>query len=52
MLQFLRHGSRTPELKHSYPNDIYQLEDFQPMGWGQLTNVSTYYITTYIYTKL
>ncbi|KAI4459432.1 acid phosphatase-related [Holotrichia oblita] len=36
---FLRHGSRTPELMHSYPNDIYQLEDFQPMGWGQLTNL-------------
>lgn len=35
---FFRHGSRTPEEKHTYPTDPYKLEDFQPMGWGQLTN--------------
>ncbi|GJQ72573.1 hypothetical protein Trydic_g1241 [Trypoxylus dichotomus] len=36
---FFRHGSRTPELHHTYPTDIYKEEDFLPMGWGQLTNV-------------
>ncbi|XP_019864532.1 venom acid phosphatase Acph-1 [Aethina tumida] len=36
---FFRHGSRTPEEKDIYPTDPYKLEDFQPMGWGQLTNV-------------
>ncbi|KRT82077.1 Phosphatase [Oryctes borbonicus] len=36
---FFRHGSRTPEFKATYPKDIYKLEDFMPMGWGQLTNV-------------
>lgn len=40
IFQFFRHGSRTPEEKHTYPNDPYKLEHFQPMGWGQLTNVS------------
>ncbi|XP_022909416.1 venom acid phosphatase Acph-1-like [Onthophagus taurus] len=36
---FFRHGSRTPEEKDIYPNDPYTIQDFEPMGWGQLTNV-------------
>lgn len=39
-LQLFRHGSRTPELKDVFPNDPHKEEDFMPMGWGQLTNVS------------
>lgn len=35
---FFRHGSRTPEKKDVYPTDPYTLQDFMPMGWGQLTN--------------
>lgn len=38
--QFFRHGSRTPEVQDLYPNDPYDLDTFQPMGLGQLTNVS------------
>ncbi|KRT82078.1 Phosphatase [Oryctes borbonicus] len=36
---FFRHGSRTPEERHLFPNDVYQLKDFLPMGYGQLTNL-------------
>ncbi|CAH0554071.1 unnamed protein product [Brassicogethes aeneus] len=36
---FFRHGSRTPEKSHQYPTDPYGLKDFEPMGWGQLTNI-------------
>lgn len=40
LFQFFRHGSRTPEVQDLYPNDPYDLETFQPMGLGQLTNVA------------
>ncbi|KAG5868535.1 hypothetical protein JTB14_037254 [Gonioctena quinquepunctata] len=33
-----RHGARTPDDTDTYPTDIYKLDAFLPMGWGQLTN--------------
>ncbi|XP_025830395.1 venom acid phosphatase Acph-1-like [Agrilus planipennis] len=36
---FFRHGSRTPEEKDLYPNDIYGYKTFASVGYGQLTNL-------------
>lgn len=41
--QIFRHGDRTPV--EPYPTDPYRDPKFWPTGFGQLTNVSTFFLS-------